>query len=386
MTVAHDLAGARAPPALIQWRMVNLPHDEEPLPDADPTLRPHHFTADRGDDHQRVDLVVLRRLPADARVSRAAIQRAVRQQRVIVNGRYASRPSARVLEGQRVEAWLPEPPLRQRPQPEATALVVVYEDDHLLVVDKPAGMVVHPTYKHAAGTMLNALLGRSHADTSAWTPALVHRLDKDTSGLLLVAKHREVLLALQRHWRDRSVVKRYAALTLGRPPRRAAAISLRLRRDPLDRRRMITSPTLGQEALTRYEVVAVSRGSRRGVALVTCELGTGRLHQIRAHLAAVGSPIIGDPVYGPSRILGLTDARLTMALKGMQRQALHACQLIFVHPVTGVRIDVTSGLPADMSTLTVAAGLDVPSLARPLAPHNRELPGRMAAPTAADLE
>ena len=340
----------------------------------EPTLRQHGFIADRGDAHQRVDLVVLRRLPADARVSRAVIQRAVRQQRVTIDGRCAPRPSARVLEGQRVEAWLMEPPPRLRPQPETASLVVAYEDDHLLVVDKPAGMVVHPTYKHAAGTMLNALLGRSQADAAAaaWTPALVHRLDKDTSGLLLVAKHRDVLLALQRQWHDRSVVKRYAAITLGRPPRRAGTITLRLRRDPLDRRRMIASPTLGQEALTRYDVVAVSRGSRRGVALLTCELGTGRLHQIRAHLAAVAAPIIGDPLYGPARITGLTDARLVSALKGMHRQALHACQLVFIHPVTGLRIDVTSGLPPDMSTLTVAAGLDVPPLARLLAPRGRE--------------
>ncbi len=340
-------------------------HDDSPRDAEGPPLRQHHFVADRGDAHQRIDRVVLRRIPSDARVSRAVIQRAVRHQHVLIDGRAASRPSARVLEGQPVDAWLPEPPPRLRPQPEAASLEVVYEDDHLLIVDKPAGMVVHPTYKHAAGTMLNALLGQSQAAAAAWTPALVHRLDKDTSGLLLVAKHRDVLLALQQHWRDRGVVKRYAAVTLGRPARRQGTIALRLRRDPLDRRRMIASPTLGQEALTRYEVAAVSRGSRRGIALVTCELGTGRLHQIRAHLAAVGAPIIGDPVYGPPRIAGLTDARLVSALKGMRRQALHACQLVFVHPVTGRQVDVTSGLPADMSGLIVAAGLDVPPLARP---------------------
>jgi 23S rRNA pseudouridine1911/1915/1917 synthase len=327
-------------------------------------LRLHRFVADRGDAHQRVDLVVMRRVPADARVSRTLVQRAVTAHVVAIDGRIAPRASARVLEGQVVEAWLPEPPPRQRPRPEVAALAICYEDDHLLIVDKPAGMVVHPTYKHAGGTMLNALLGRASGADAPWTPALVHRLDKDTSGLLLVAKDRDVLLALQRQWAARGVVKRYAALTLGRPPRRSGSVTLKLRRDPLDRRRMVASPTLGQDSLTRYEIAASSRGSRRGVALVMCELGTGRLHQIRVHLSAIGAPIVGDPVYGPARFTGLTDLRLVAALKGMRRQALHACQLVFVHPVTGRRVDARAPLPPDISALLTAAGIEPPSLER----------------------
>ncbi len=326
----------------------------------------HRFTADRGDHHHRVDLVVLRRLPADARVSRTVIQRAVAAGHVTIAGRIAPRASARVLEGQAVDAWLPAPPARLRPQPETAELAVCYEDDHLLIVDKPPGMVVHPTYKHAGGTMLNALLGRSATAAAGWTPSLVHRLDKDTSGLVLVAKQRDVLLALQRQWSERAVVKRYAAITLGRPPRRAGSITLKLRRDPLDRRRMVASPTLGQDSVTRYDIVATSRGSRRGIAVVACELGTGRLHQIRVHLSAIGAPIVGDAVYGPARFSGLTDARLVAALKGLRRQALHACQLVFEHPVTHARIDASAPLPADMSALLLAAGIDTPPLGRSL--------------------
>jgi 23S rRNA pseudouridine1911/1915/1917 synthase len=310
----------------------------------------------------------MRRIPADARVSRTLVQRAVAARAVTIDGRVAPRASSRVLEGQVVEAWLPEPPPRERPKPETAPLAVCYEDDDLLIVDKPAGMVVHPTYKHAGGTMLNALLGRSSAEGAGWSPALVHRLDKDTSGLVLVAKHRDALLALQRQWSDRAVVKRYAAITLGRPPRRTGTVTLRLRRDPLDRRRMVASATLGQESLTRYEVAAVSRGSRRGVALVMCELGTGRLHQIRVHLSAIDAPIVGDPVYGRSRFVGLTDARLVTALTSMPRQALHACQLVFVHPVTGVRVEASAPLPPDMSALLDAAGIDPPTTDRASAP------------------
>jgi len=334
----------------------------------DPTgLTLHRFVADRGDAHTRVDRVVLRRLPVEARVSRAVIQRSIDAGHVVIAGRTAPRPSARVLEGQLVEVWVPAPRPRARPRAEAATLDVRYEDDHLLVIDKPAGMVVHPTYKHLGGTLFNALLGRASAGDASWTPALVHRLDKDTSGLVLVAKQRDVLVSLQRQWASRAVVKRYAAIVVGRPPRRAGSITLRLRRDPLDRRRVVTSATLGQEALTRYEVGAVSRGSRRGLALVWCELGTGRLHQIRVHLAAVGAPIAGDPVYGPPRLTGLTDARLASAVSGMSRQALHAAQLVFEHPVTRQRIDVRAPLPADMVRLLTAAGLETPDAMAPVA-------------------
>jgi 23S rRNA pseudouridine1911/1915/1917 synthase len=247
-------------------------------------------------------------------------------------------------------------------------LSILYEDEYLLAVDKPAGLIVHPSYGHKSGTLLNAL---AHYATSwdAGRPSLVHRLDKQTSGVLLVAKSREAHRALAAAMAHTDARKEYLALCYGRMSRPRRLIRWPLGRDPRDRRRVIVRAD-GSGAVTEVTRIASSRGAARGLTLVRCRLRTGRMHQIRVHLQAEGLPVVGDPVYGEAGWRRVGDAWLAERLRAFQHQALHAWRLVVNHPFAGVRqaaqkeagtlvppLTIEAPIPADMLQLLEHAGL-----------------------------
>jgi len=313
--------------------------------------------ADQGDAAHRLDHAATRHLGRPFSLSRAGLQRLVGQGRVSVNGVPATRPAQRLLAGDVVHVDAPQPPLRDAPSAEPLPLSILYEDSVILVVVKPAGMVAHPSAAHRSGTLVNALLwhaGRDPSQPSDWQPRLVQRLDKDTSGLLLVAKSPEAHRALQ--GRQAQFVKEYVAIVWGRPLPAHGEIRHRLGRDPLDRRRVIVSDG-GAAALTRYRVLGRTRGEVRGLSLVRCELVTGRTHQLRVHLAAQGWPIVGDHTYGQVPRTRIPDVGVNRAARTFERQALHAWRLQFAHPRSGRLMHFEAPVPGDMSALLAAAGL-----------------------------
>ena len=291
------------------------------------------FVADRGDARLRLDQVLTRRVTNVSRMSRSVAQQWIESGRVMIDGRAARRSSVSVREGTTIEIMPPESTRgRSRPQGHPAELHVLYEDAHLIALNKPPGVVVHPSYKQTSGTLLNGLLWRlrDRADTR---PGILTRLDKDTSGLVLVALTGAIQSAVQRDAAAGRVTKEYLAIVRGVPRPRQGRILLPLARDPDDRRRMITSP-IGASSETRYEVVS----SASDTSLVRCELVTGRTHQIRVHLAARGWPIIGDRVYGEPH----TD---------IPRQALHAWRIALPHPVTRQPLVIEAPLHEDIAQL-----------------------------------
>jgi 23S rRNA pseudouridine1911/1915/1917 synthase len=306
----------------------------------------HDIVADRGDRGIRLDRVLLRHLLHQPGVTRNRIQRLIACGAVRINGRVAERSSARVAFGDLIAIELPDRAPRTGPLAEPGPLDVRFEDDHLLIVNKPAGQVSHPAFRHSSGTLLNVLL--AHAN-QAWTPALVGRLDKGTSGLMLVAKSRAVQTALQRVGAQQSIEKDYLAIVAGRPPAKGT-IDFALDRDPWDRRRVSVRDRGGVPSVTRFERLRTGLiGDRHQLALVRCRLVTGRMHQLRVHLAASGWPIVGDPVYGAGGSGGPTF--------NMTRQALHAWRIAFPHPYRGVWVEVATDPPADMQQLLEALGM-----------------------------
>jgi 23S rRNA pseudouridine1911/1915/1917 synthase len=311
---------------------------------------------DRGDTGVRVDLVVLRHLAHEPGVSRARIQKWIAAGRVYVNGSPAPRSSWRVAEGDTVQVDAREIRTRTRPRAEAMPLDVLFEDAHLIALNKPAGVVVHPSYKHATGTLINALLWHAAKWPSGDAPALLTRLDKMTSGVLLVAKRREVMAALQREMRALRIEKDYLAVVHGAPTPARGAIDLALDRDPWDRRKVTVTDRGGQPAVTKYDRVSTTAGAGQLVdarasafSLVRCRLVTGRMHQIRVHLAHKGWPVVGDPVYGKQD--GTID---------FPRQALHAWRVALTHPVTREPLEIVAPLPEDLRELLTRLGLALP--------------------------
>jgi 23S rRNA pseudouridine1911/1915/1917 synthase len=289
------------------------------------------FIADRGDARLRLDQAVVRRVGRDLKLSRTQAQQWIDAGFVELDGRPARRASQPLADGTVVVVTVPDDTMRRRPPaPEELALDIVYEDEHLLAVNKPPAVVVHPTYKHPSKTVLNAVLWRLRDRPSAH-PGVLTRLDKDTSGLVLVALSPSVHAAVQADARAGRVAKRYLAIVEGSPRPRGGVIQLPLGRDPADRRR-VTVRADGAASETRYDTLA-GDGRR---SLVSCELITGRTHQIRVHLAASGWPIVGDRVYGTA------DDRI-------ERQALHAWRLTLPHPVTGVRLQFEAPVPGDFA-------------------------------------
>jgi len=274
-----------------------------------------------------------------AGVSRARAARWAGEGLVLVDGR--ARPkSHRLLGGERLAWTAPPPPPAGGPAAEDLPLEVRYEDDRLLVVAKPAGLVVHPGPGHPTGTLVNALLGRAgtvlSAGGEAGRPGIVHRLDKDTSGLLLVAKDDAAHLALSRDLAAHQVERRYLALVQGRLPAATGTVDRPVGRHPRDRKRMAVVAKGGRAAVTHWRVLETFPA----VQLVEATLETGRTHQVRVHLAAVRHPLVGDRTYGADPSLA---ARL-----GVDRPFLHAWRLAFRHPTDGHMVELTEPLPPDL--------------------------------------
>ncbi len=274
---------------------------------------------------------------ASAAGSRAAAQRLIDAGLVLVDG--VARPKRHtVAAGERVEVGR-APEVQEPEVPDAT-FAVAYEDEHLLVVDKPAGVVVHPARGHRAGTLAQALSGRAAGGDDPRRQGIVHRLDRDTSGLLVVARTEPTYAALKDMLRRREITREYLALVEGRPAARAGTIDAPIGRDRRVRTRVSADTDEPREAVTHFETEEVFDG----FTLLRVRLETGRTHQIRAHLLAIGHPVAGDPEYGRAGALGLP------------RQFLHAERLAFRHPATGAEIDVRSPLPADLQPALEMAG------------------------------
>ena len=290
----------------------------------------------------RVDLAVA----AVAGISRAHAQRLIGDGRALIDGR-RRRSSDRLAGGEVVSVELVTVADTSL-EAESIPLRVAYEDATMLIVDKPAGLVVHPSAGHSGGTLVNALLGRARdrgeplgAVAGVARPGIVHRLDKDTSGLLLVAKTDAAQAALMRQFGERSIGKEYVALVRGVPPAVRGRIEAPVGRDPRDRQRMAVVAD-GREASTEYEVLAQGGG----YALLLLRPRSGRTHQIRAHLAYLGQPIAGDERYGGGTAPG-----------GLRRQFLHAARLRLVRPLDGRRMVAWSALPEDLVGSLQASGI-----------------------------
>lgn len=278
--------------------------------------------------------------------SRSRLQALIESGHVRLDGKDA-RASAKLRSGQRIGLTIPHP-VPAVPQPEDIPFTVVYEDAQLLVVDKPAGLAVHPGAGRPSGTLVNALLHHVK-DLSGvggvLRPGIVHRLDRGTSGLLVVAKDDETHRALARQFAGRTVEKEYLALVLGVPTPRSGELSAPIGRDPRHRKRMSVRAPRGRTALTRYAVVEAFDGA----ALLRVALHTGRTHQIRVHLASLGHPVAGDDVYGGRRTPPSRSAASREALLTLERPALHAARLAFEHPSRHERLALESPLPGDIA-------------------------------------
>ena len=315
------------------------------MPDA------HAFVVEAEAAGVRLDRFLAERLPA---LSRARIKGLIEDRGVLVEGRPA-KPSLRLRAGASVTVSVPDP-APAGPEAEDIPLRVLHEDAQLLVVDKPAGLVVHPGAGAATGTLVNALLHRVR-DLSGvggvLRPGIVHRLDKGTSGLILVAKDDATHRALARQFALRTVRKEYLAVVLGAPPRTEGVIERPIGRDPAHRRRMSVDAPRARAARTSYR----TRERLDGAALLDVRIHTGRTHQIRVHLASIGHPVAGDDLYGGRRAPSSRRPQALEALQALTRPALHAARLEFDHPATGERLTVESALPPDLEALLAALRL-----------------------------
>ena len=333
--------------------------DGEPTPIASLTLR-RTIIADRGDAGRRVDLVLRRHLTDIGKATRTRVQSWIEDGRVTINGHLVQRVSSRTALGDEVTILFPDDVRPAPVLPEEGLLERLYEDDELMVVNKPAGIVSHPTFGHPTGSLLNTLLWDARTWPSAQRPSLVGRLDKLTSGAVVVAKTTIAHARLQRILASSRSVKSYLAVVYGPVATEQGDISLRLRRDANDRRRVVATLDDGLVSRTRFERLAQADAAGCPVALVRCRLATGRMHQIRVHLTASGWPLIGDPKYGEARWELARAGGVRDALHAFNRQALHAWKLSFAHPFTGDGIEVTAPVPADMSQLLDVCGLPLP--------------------------
>ena len=286
-----------------------------------------------GPEHagKRLDAVLAKLEPS---LSRAQAQRLIDAGEIRVGGAPA-KPAHKLRAGERIEGSVPAPTPTEVVA-EAIPLAILYEDADLVVIDKPAGMVVHPAPGHAGGTLVNALLHHCR-DLSGvggeLRPGIVHRLDKDTSGVLVVAKHDRAHRALAAQWKGHAIEREYLALVRGAPRAASGTVDAPIGRHPVDRKRMSTTTRRGRSAVTHWRV----ERKLSGATLLRVRLETGRTHQIRVHLASIGLPVLGDPVYGKA--------------PGAGRQMLHAAVLGFLHPTSGAPLRFEAPPPADFAAL-----------------------------------
>lgn len=324
---------------------------EDEQDEQDDVLFEHHrIVADPGQSLLRIDKFLMDRLP---NATRTKIQDGIHDGFVKVNDK-TIKPNYKVHPNDVITIALPEPPRNTDILPENIPLNIVYEDDHLMVINKPAGMVVHPAYQNWTGTLVNALTyhfqNLPHMPGNDGRPGLVHRIDKDTSGLLVIAKTEKAMTALARQFFDHSIERTYYALVWGIPNPPEGTINVNVGRSLKDRRVTAAFPEgdWGRTAITHYKVLQ----DLRYVSLVQCNLETGRTHQIRAHMKFLGHPLFNDETYGGNEVLKGTvftkyKQFVENCFKIMSRQALHAKTLGFIHPETNQFMQFDCELPQD---------------------------------------
>jgi len=308
-------------------------------------------TVESGEAGERLDRLLAARLPA---LSRSRLKGLIEGGNLTLEGAPVTQPSAKVKAGQKIALTVPAAEDAE-PEAEAIALEILYEDADLLVLNKPPGMVVHPAPGNESGTLVNALIAHCGESLTGIggvkRPGIVHRLDKDTSGVMVAAKTESAHTALSAAFAARDIDRRYQAVVWGLPNPSKGEIEGNIGRSPRNRKKMAVVPGGGKTALTRYKVVRSLSGG--GAALVECKLMTGRTHQIRVHMTEAGHPLIGDPLYG-----GASRARLARlspagakAASAFPRQALHAATLGFRHPRSGKNLEFATNLPLDIEDL-----------------------------------
>lgn len=304
------------------------------------------LTIKAGDAGLRLDSFLASQL---SDLSRTRAQRAIVDGDILVNDRVV-KPSYKLCEDDQIEIDLPEPPPVEL-IPEAIPLNIVFEDDHLIVIDKPAGMVVHPGAGIDSGTLAHALVYHFNSlsgSAGLTRPGIVHRLDKETSGLLVVAKNDVAHERLSDQFRDRQVTKVYLALVFGRVSKDRGEIEARIGRSRHHRTRMaVLTGGAGRTALSLYEVAE----RFQDFTLLRVQIKTGRTHQIRVHLAHIGHPVVGDSSYGGGRENSIREVPIRHAVQALGRQFLHSSELVFNHPATGERLEFSSPLPSELKAL-----------------------------------
>jgi 23S rRNA pseudouridine1911/1915/1917 synthase len=287
-------------------------------------------------------------------LSRTKVQSWIKQGYVQVNNEIISDPSSKVKENDLIKLEIP-PSAPTKVTSKKLTLNIVYEDEHLAILNKPAGLTVHPGAGNHSDTLVNGLLEHYKYKLSSMygpeRPGIVHRLDRNTSGLLIIAKDNETHMALTNLLRDHKISRIYNAIIWGSPEKMAGSIELNIGRNPQNRKKMSTQLVGGKRAVTHYKTLKIFQ--QRAASLIECELETGRTHQIRVHLTHIGYPIIGDPEYGSMRTKRVQQLSESAAehISMIKRQMLHAKRIIFSHPITNKPIDLEIDLPEDMKTL-----------------------------------
>jgi 23S rRNA pseudouridine1911/1915/1917 synthase len=286
---------------------------------------------------------------ANLNLTRSQAKNLIEKHLILLN-RKPTKPSAHVRAADIVSGSLPEPePLSLEAEP--LPLSILYEDPSIIVIDKPLGVVVHPAYGNPSGTLVNALLYHCNdlaGINGVLRPGIVHRLDKDTSGVMVVAKNDEAFQDLTKQFKNRTVKKVYLAVVYGRMSQDVGSIESAIGRHPTQRKRMSTRTKRGREAITHWKKLE----GFDGCTLLEIIPQTGRTHQIRVHLSSIGHPVLGDPLYGrKGRAGAIDDSALRECAKKMNRQALHAQRLEFTHPRTGERVQFVSPIPQDMKDM-----------------------------------
>jgi len=326
--------------------------EHQPDEDNEALFEHYRIEVDAKQSPLRIDKFLMDRIP---NISRNKVQSGIKEGFVRVDDREI-KPNYKIKPNDVITVSLPDPPRDSEILPEAIPLDIIFEDEYLLVIDKPAGMVVHPAYNNWDGTLVNALVHYFNnlptMKNNEGRPGLVHRIDKDTSGLLVIAKNEMAMNSLARQFLDHSIERTYLALIWGEPDQKSGTINVNLGRSQKDRRIITAYHDRGKKAITHYRVIK----ELRYVSLVECELETGRTHQIRAHMKYLGHPIFNDTTYGGDRILKGTKfskykAFIENCFKLMPRQALHAKTLGFIHPNTHQDVTFNSPIPPDFQGL-----------------------------------